>query len=282
VGIGYDVLVYNNGSNNVAVGNNAMAFATSAIFNTAVGNVAMGFNTSGMHNTAVGDGAMNQSSGSFNVAVGRSAGLNFGGDNNIAVGQLAGQNVTTGANNIEIGNQGSSGDANIIRIGTPGTQTATYIAGIRNVALGGIQQVGVNAQGQLGVRSSSARFKEAIKPMGNQSEAILSLQPVSFRYKKQLDPSGDAQFGLVAEDVANVAPELVMRDEQGKPYTVRYEAVNAMLLNEFLKEHRKNEEQRATIARLEKQVDALTAGLQKVTARIELSKSAPQTVLTKE
>ena len=199
------------------------------------------------------------------------------------MGQLAGQNVTTGANNIEIGNQGSSGDANKIRIGTPGAQTATYIAGIRGVALGGIQQVGVNAQGQLGVRSSSARFKEAIKPMGEQSEAILSLCPVSFRYKKELDPSGDAQFGLVAEDVARVAPELVVRDEQGKPLSVRYEEVNAMLLNEFLKQHRKVEEQEATIAQLrsadakqetilaqqQKAIEALTTSFKKQAAQIK-------------
>jgi trimeric autotransporter adhesin len=146
------------------------------------------------------------------------------------------------------------------------------------VALGGIQQFGVNAQGQLGVRSSSARFKEAIKPMGEQSEAILSLQPVSFRYKKELDPSGDAQFGLVAEDVAKVAPELVVTDDKGKPFSVRYEEVHAMLLNEFLKEHETVQERGATIARQQKQIEALTAGLQKVSAQVELSKPAPQTV----
>jgi len=142
--------------------------------------------------------------------------------------------------------------------------------------------VGVNAQGQLGVRSSSARFKEAIKPMGEQSEAILSLRPVSFRYKKELDPSGEAQFGLVAEEVAKVAPELVVRDEQGKPLSVRYDEVNAMLLNEFLKEHRKNEQQEATIERMQKQIEALTAGLQKVSAQLELSKSETQTALNNQ
>jgi len=153
------------------------------------------------------------------------------------------------------------------------------------VALSRIQQVAVNARGQLGVRSSSARFKEAIKPMGEQSEAILSLRPVSFRYKKELDPSGDAQFGLLAEDVAKVAPELVVTDEKGKPFSVRYEEVNAMLLNEFLKEHRKVDEQdcklqeqAAMIARQQEQIEALTAGLHKVSAQLELSKPAPQTV----
>jgi hypothetical protein len=114
--------------------------------------------------------------------------------------------------------------------------------------------------------------------MDKASEAILALKPVSFRYKKALDPDGILQFGLVAEDVEKVNPDLVARDEQGKAYTVRYEAVNAMLLNEFLKEHRKVEEQGATIARLEKQIEAVTAGFQKVSAKLEVTKSAPQTV----
>jgi hypothetical protein len=138
---------------------------------------------------------------------------------------------------------------------------------------------------------SSARFKHEIKPMDKVSEAILALRPVTFRYKHQLDPEGIPQFGLVAEDVEKVNPDLVARDAQGKPYTVRYEAVNAMLLNEFLKEHRKVEEQQATItelkkelqgktARQQKQIEALTAGLQKVSAQLEVSKAAPRTVLS--
>jgi hypothetical protein len=119
---------------------------------------------------------------------------------------------------------------------------------------------------------SSARFKEAIKPMDKASEAILALKPVTFRYKKNMDPAGTSQFGLVAEDVEKVNPDLVVRDEEGKPYSVRYDQVNAMLLNEFLKEHRKVEQ-------MEKQIEALTAGLQKVSAQLELSKPAPQAVL---
>src|SRR5205814_6573041 len=95
----------------------------------------------------------------------------------------------------------------------------------------------VGSNGQLGTVVSSARFKDAIQPMDKASEAILALKPVTFRYKKDLDPDGIPQFGLVAEDVQKINPDLVARDEQGKPYTVRYEAVNAMLLNEFLKEH---------------------------------------------
>ena len=111
--------------------------------------------------------------------------------------------------------------------------------------------------------------------MDEASEAILSLKPVTFHYKHELDPEGIPQFGLVAEEVEKVNPDLVARDEQGKPYTVRYEAVNAMLLNEFLKEHRKVQEMEANATKQQKQIDALTAGLQKVSAQLELSKSAP-------
>jgi hypothetical protein len=119
--------------------------------------------------------------------------------------------------------------------------------------------------------TSSARFKDEIKPIGKASEALFALKPVAFRYKKNIDPAGTPQLGLIAEDVEKVNPDLVMRDEQGKAYTVRYEQVNAMLLNEFLKEHR-------TVEELKKQVAVLTAGLQKVSAQVEMSRPAPQTV----
>jgi hypothetical protein len=158
----------------------------------------------------------------------------------------------------------------------------TLIAGISGVTVPDGVGVIVGNNGKLGTVVSSARFKETIKPMDKASEAILQLKPVTFRYKKDLDPNGIPQFGLVAEDVEKVNPDLVARDDQGKPYTVRYEAVNAMLLNEFLKEHTKVEKQQATIARLEKQIEALTAGLQKVSAQFELSKPAPQTVLNSQ
>jgi len=134
----------------------------------------------------------------------------------------------------------------------------------------------VNSSGQLGVAASSARFKEEIEPMNEASEAILALKPVTFRYKPEIDAKRTPQFGLIAEDVAKINPDLVARDREGKPFTVRYDAVNAMLLNEFLKEHRKNEEQQATIARQQKQIDALTAGLHKISAQFEAKKSAPQ------
>jgi Chaperone of endosialidase len=132
----------------------------------------------------------------------------------------------------------------------------------------------------LGIQAtSSARFKDDIKPMDNASEALFALKPVTFRYKAEIDPAGISEFGLVAEDVARVNHDLVVCDKEGKPYTVRYDAVSAMLLNEFLKAHRKMEEQEATIAKQQKQIDALTAGLQKMSAQLELSKTAPQTVV---
>src|SRR5207248_2521104 len=149
------------------------------------------------------------------------------GNNNIALGNSAGSNLTTGSDNIDIGNAGVFGEGNTIRIGTVGTQTATFVAGIRGTPITGGTEVGVNGSGQLGVRASAGRFKEAIQPMDKTSEAILALKPVTFRYKKELDPKGVAQFGLVAEDVAKVNPDLVVTDDQGKPFTVRYEEVNA-------------------------------------------------------
>jgi hypothetical protein len=144
----------------------------------------------------------------------------------------------------------------------------------------------VGPTGQLGTVVSSERFKAEIKPMDKASEAILALQPVTFRYKHELDPEGIPQFGLVAEEVEKVNPDLVARDEQGKPYAVRYEAVNAMLLNEFLKEHQKVEKLESTIpqqelnaAQQQKQIEDLTATVQQVSAQLELTKAAPQTVL---
>ena len=156
---------------------------------------------------------------------------------------------------------------------------ATFIAGISGAPVMNGVQVMVSGSGKLGTMLSSARFKEAIKPMDKASEAVLALQPVTFRYKPDLDPDGIPQFGLIAEQVEKVNPHLVARDADGKVNTVRYEAVNAMLLNEFLKEHKAFLEEQRKVEQLEKQVEKLTAGLQTVSAQIELSKPAPQTVL---
>src|SRR5207245_7589035 len=174
-------------------------------------------------------------------------------------------------------------ESNYIRISTKGTHTHTLIAGISGATVAGGVGVIIDANGHLGTVVSSERFKDEVKPMDKASEAILGLQPVTFRYKKELDPKGIPQFGLVAEEVEKVNPALVARDDQGKPYTVRYEAVNAMLLNEFLKEHRKVEQLtkdfESKLAEQQKQIEALTAGLQKVSAQVEVSRLAPQTVV---
>ena len=196
--------------------------------------------------------SQSNTTGNFNTATGHGALLNnTTGTGNIALGDAAGLNLTTGSNNIHIGNLGSAGQANQIRIGTQGTQRSTFIAGIRGTTVPGGVGVVVDANGRLGTVTSSARFKDEIKAMDKASEAILALKPVTFRYKHELDPKGIPQFGLVAEQVEKVNPDLVARDDQGKAYTVRYEAVNAMLLNEFLKEHRKIEEQEATITQVQ-------------------------------
>ncbi len=205
---------------------------------------------------------------------------NTTGGSNIALGDSAGFNLTTGDFNIDIGNAGVANEANTIRIGRSGDQTKTFVAGINGAAVAGAA-VKVNATGQLGVAPSSERFKAEIKPMDKASEAVLALKPVTFRYKKELDPKGIAQFGLVAEQVAKVNPALVDRDGKGEIYTVRYEAVNAMLLNEFLKEHRTVQELEATVARQQRQIEVLTKGLQKVSDQIELSKPAPRAVANK-
>ena len=180
---------------NVAVGPGAMSLGTQGQYNVAIGPTAMAF-SNGNENVAVGDGAMNMANGSSNVAIGQFAGLKFAGNNNVAIGAQAGQKVTNGANNIEIGNQGNSKDNSIIRLGTVGTQRKTFVAGISGTTVSNGVAVMVNSKGQLGVTTSSARYKEAIEPMKEASAAILSLKPVTFRYKKELDPERDAAIWL--------------------------------------------------------------------------------------
>ena len=221
----------------------------------------------------------NNITGTDNIAIGFGALLNNTGSGNVALGTLAGANLTTGNSNLVIGNLlgGVAGEANTMRIGL--SQFRTFISGIRGVTTGNANAIPVmiDSDGQLGTMSSSRRFKHEIKPMDTASQAILSLKPVTFNYKS--DNTNTPQFGLIAEEVAQVSPDLVVRDDKGDIYTVRYDAVNAMLLNEFLKEHRTVNELRATVAQQQKQLEALTAGLQKVSAQLELNKAAPQTVL---
>ena len=268
------------GSDNTAMGERALYKNISGRFNTAIGSGALSGST-GVSNTAVGASALVRSTGDFNTAVGNGAlARNTTGNHNTVLGWNAGENLTTGDENINIGFgvSGVPGESNTIRIGTS-IITATFIRGISGATVPGGAAVFVNSSGRLGTLTSSARFKDEIKPMGDASEAILALKPVSFRYKKEIDPQGIPQFGLVAEEVEKVNPDLVIREADGRPQTVRYEQVNAMLLNEFLKEHKTVQEQGAMIARQQKAIESLTAGLQKVSAQLEVSKPAPQTVL---
>jgi hypothetical protein len=282
------------GSDNTASGAVALFFNTTGNENTATGIDALHSNSTGSNNTATGAQALlNNRIGDNNTAIGNNALLNNTGSQNIAVGYYAGSNLTTGSNNIDIGSRGRVGESNTIRIGGS-SQSNTYVAGINGVTVAGGIGVIVDSSGHLGTTTSSERFKDAVKPMDKASEAILALKPVTFRYKKDLDPDGIPQFGLVAEEVEKVNPDLVARDDEGKPYSVRYDAVNAMLLNEFLKEHKKVEQLQATVAQQQKdfqaaiaklkeavtaQLNEQAAQIQKVSAQLELSNPAPQTVL---
>jgi hypothetical protein len=244
------------GSENTATGYAALFFNRGSL-NTATGIAALHSNATGTNNTANGQRALSGNlSGSKNTANGSGAlGNNTIGDNNTADGfQALGAN-TTGSFNIALGNNAGSGvntADDVICIGAAGADVShsCYIGNIFNQPSPSGLAVFVNSDGKLGTIMSSGRFKEDIKPMDKTSEDILALQPVTFRYKKDVDPTGTAQFGLVAEDVAKVNPDLVVRDKEGKPYSVRYDQVNAMLLNEFLKERKKVEDQQETIAQL--------------------------------
>ncbi len=241
--VGKEALGTNTGSNNTAVGSQVMQFNSTGSSNTAVGLQALLFNTTGDGNTVLGLNAMlNNTTGTHNVAIGESAGIS----------------LTTGSGNIDIASGGVAGESRTIRIGTRQIQRNTYIAGISGVTVANGVGVIIDNQGHLGTVTSSARYKDDIHPMDKASEAILNLKPVAFRYKKELDPQAIPQFGLVAEDVAKVDPRLVATDDEGKPYTVRYEAVNAMLLNEFLKEHRKVEKLEAAVSELSARLDKLS------------------------
>ena len=277
------------GFQNAATGVQALFSNTTGFHNAAAGFQALFSNTTGNHNTADGDNALvHTTTGIFNTAVGGHAlDQNVTGSSNVALGFQAGFNIT-GNGNVCIGQNivGVAGESNVTRIGNIGSTAQSN----------GVF-VTVGAGGKLGFQVSSRRYKDDIKPMDKASEALFALKPVSFRYKQEIDPARSPDFGLIAEDVATVNPDLVARDEEGKIVTVRYQAVNAMLLNEFLKEHRKVEaqgckllEQEATIGQLKSTVaqqqrgmEVLTATLkeqaaqiQKVSAQIEISKPAPQ------
>jgi len=279
---------------NTAEGQAALFSLTTGVANTAVGWLALNTLDTGKLNTAIGAGTLigNTANGVYalfynleggdNTAIGIAALLsNTNGSNNVALGSGAGASATTGSNNVYVG-AGMQGVA--------GESDACYIKSIFGQTSATGIPVLINSNNKLGTTMSSKRFKKEIRPMDKASDALLALKPVTFRYKEEIDPTGTTQFGLVAEQVEKVSPDLVVRDAEGKPYSVRYDQVNAMLLNEFLKTHSKMEEQEATIAHLkqelqatathqQKQIKALTTGLQKVSAELETTKPAPQTVL---
>ena len=263
--LGFEALLVNTtGFQNTANGWRALFANTTGFHNTADGFIALSSNTTGNHNTADGDEALTgNTTGNFNTTCGAHSLIhNTTGSGNTVLGFDTGNSITTANNVICIGeNVAGANLSNSCFIGNIFGATST--AGIA---------VFINSSGQLGTATSSRRFKEEIRPMDQASKALFSLKPVTFRYKKEIDPAGTSQFRLVAEDVENVNPDLVAGDQEGKSYSVRYDQLNAMLLNEFLKEHREVQE-------LKKQVAALTAGLQKVNAQLEVSKAAPQTVV---
>ena len=282
--VGHQALFGANDFNNTAVGFRALA-SNPTNLNTAVGSGAMASASGGLvsFNTAVGWNALSKTTANANVAVGDLALENLGsGEFNTAIGAATGSNLTTGSNNIYIGQ------------GSPGVAVESHTCYIQEIfgQAGGTQSVWVNSAGKLGFFSSSRRFKDEIKPMDKTSEVIYALKPVSFRYKAEIEKTRPVSFGLIAEEVEKISPDLVQRGSDGQVNTVRYECVNAMLLNEFLKEHKKVEEQQASIAELkstvalqQKGMEVLTAQLkeqasqiQKVSAQLELNKTAPRTV----
>jgi trimeric autotransporter adhesin len=293
--VGAAALFFNtSGSENNAVGVNALRDNDSGTFNNAHGRGALFNNFDGSHNNAFGDLALTANvSGSFNTAMGDDALDNSTGNSNTALGDEAGSALFTGEGNIYIGAQqtGVDGDVEFIRIGNDTAFTFpydTYIAGIfaRSNDPGTATICYVDANGKVASVFSSRRYKHDIKPMETASEAILALKPVSFHYNS--DAKNTPCFGLIAEEVAAVNSDLVIRDKTGEPMTVRYDAVNAMLLNEFLKEHKKVEEQQASISQLKGEMQTMVAQLkeqaaqiQKVSAQVEMNKPAPKIVVNK-
>ena len=304
IAVGSEALQLNvSAGDNVAVGrfaaqNNDSSGAGLASGNTAVGGSALRANVDGSSNTAVGQGAIESGNGGKNnTAVGELAGSNITGNSNTCLGQGTGFSLTGGEGNIYIGAQVQpvgTNEAEFIRIGNDAAFSFpydTFIAGIYNRAFGPADMaVRIGSDGKLGTVVSSRRFKHDIKLMDNASEAILALKPVTFQYNS--DTTNTPRVGLIAEEVAEVSPDLVIRDKEGKPLSVRYEDVNVMLLSEFIKEHKKVEEQQANIAELKstvaqqrKGMEVLTAQLkeqaaqiQKVSDRVELKQPAPQMV----
>jgi len=260
-------------SYNTANGFDSLHSNTTGSQNTATGYAALFSNTAGFNNTANGFTALYYNAGGAgNTAEGFRALLRNTGSSNIGLGVNAGSNLTSGSGNVCIG------------AGVLGVAAESNTTRIRNVypSVASGRAVYVNSDNKLGTLASSRRFKDEIRPMDKASETILALEPVTFRYKKEIEPNRAIMFGLIAEEVEKVDPDLVTRNGKGEVETVRYDAVNAMLLNEFLKEHRKvrelEKDLRTTIVQQQKQIEALTATVQRMTDQSQLSKRAPQMV----
>jgi hypothetical protein len=277
-------------SGDIAVGQSAMGALTSGSNDTAMGASALGALTSGSNNSAFGyqalmaeiTGASNSAfgyqalqvntGGSYNVAMGYGAlSASTTGGSNIAIGNEAGGEIVTGSNNIDIGNEATANDSGTIRIGDSSAQTATYIAGIDGVMVSSSSgtAVYVDSTGKLGTVMSSIRFKEDVQDMGSDSAVLMSLRPVSFRYKPEYDPEGVKQYGLIAEEVEQQAPELVLYNKDGQPESVRYNFVNAMLLNEVQRQQQELDSQRA-------QLDAQQSELERQKAEMDQLRAEKQ------
>jgi hypothetical protein len=276
------------GNNNACQGNSAL-FTTNGNKNSAFGVLALRFNATGNDNSALGFRALEVSLGSNNTALGSAAGQFItGGGFNTFVGSQAGITQTGGNNNIYLQIAGDTDNFS--------PSNRAYIGNVVNVSTGsgGTRNVIIDSTGQLGAPVSSRRFKKDIKPMDQTSEAIVKLKPVTFHYNNRDSETKELDYGLIAEDVAEVNPDWVIY-EKGEPFSVRYSEINVMLLNEFLKEHKKVEEQQASIAELkstvtlqQKGMEVLTAQLkeqaaqiQRVSAQLEVNKPAPQVVANK-
>jgi hypothetical protein len=251
------------GNENTADGLNALHSNQSGSMNTAQGATALFTNSTGDDNAAVGAQALYSNSvGTGNTALGFGAlQSNTIGGNNIAVGAYAGANITSGYRNIEIGNVGEKGDSGTIRIGTSGKHFAAYVAGISGVHLTG-SAVYISPTGQLGVLASSERYKTAIEPMAQRTEKLKQLRPVTFRLKT--DPRGDLQYGLIAEEVAKIYPELVIRGEKGRVEGVRYEELTPMLLNELQTQQQNSERQARRLAMQAEELQALQVRIEQL------------------
>ena len=294
----YSLFSNTDGSYNTGVGTGTLLFNT-AFNNTAFGTAALLFNTTGFANTAIGSTALQNNNGNDNTAVGFQAlaSSTSGGRNTVLGWAVLANSDTAGNENTLVGAGAgglaqSFGNANVYIgadvVGSIGESSTTRIRNVGSTAIVGgvnvvVESTGGNGNQRLGYASSSRRYKQEIKPMDKASETLFALKPVTFRAKKNTGPAGGKYYGLIAEDVAKVDSDLVVYNSEGQPETLRFDSINAMLLNEFLKEHRKVEEQQVAITELKKEMESLVAHLkehdskiQRVSAQLEITKTAPQ------